>query len=390
MINIKFIGIARSFLIDLFNCNKEKFNFVYDNNSVRDTNNRLKVSIYKMIRWQIFDHFAVFPVPEINDENYDVILSYNRFVRTKKPYILLIENPMGPVLYSNKRSKTFLGRLRLKRILRSCSLRDIVCMSKPSFDTMRYFYEIPKNVNIHEIPPLVMPRINIDEHSIFEKSKRDTVECLYISSDFNLKGGKDIIRAFEQLKDFNIHLTIITRIDGIDAEDLAIITENKKRISLKEFNLSKDELAKIYYDTNVLLNPTRQDSYSLVTLEAMKYGVAVFATSVYAINELITDGVEGYLTRPKFEIWQDNGLPNEYIWNHRRKTIYSNYVDQNVIEFLTEKLKYVFNNRDMLFRLQINSYKKVTTGIFSENYILDKWNEVIEHAATTDTQFDEK
>jgi len=147
-------------------------------------------------------------------------------------------------------------------------------------------------------------------------------------------------------------------------------------IELYDFTLSKDELAAIYERANILLNPTRQDSFSLVTLEAMKYGNTVLSSDMYAIKEMIEDGKEGYLTRAKYDIWTSENLPNKKIWNHRKKTIYSSYVDENMVAFLVEKMSLLINDRELLSRLQVNAFIKATTGEFAEEYILDKWNEL--------------
>ena len=57
-------------------------------------------------------------------------------------------------------------------------------------------------------------------------------------------------------------------------------------------------LAKYYAAADVLLYPTKADSFGLVPTEAMACGTAVVSFGVGAIPELIDDGENGFLVKP--------------------------------------------------------------------------------------------
>ncbi|WP_143139374.1 glycosyltransferase, partial [Alkalibacterium sp. 20] len=126
-------------------------------------------------------------------------------------------------------------------------------------------------------------------------------------------------------------------------------------------------------NSNILLNPTRQDSFSLVTLEAMKAGNVIISTDLYAIKEMVDDGVNGFLIDPKYRFFDENNMPNELVWNNRKKTIYSDYLDNKIIDFMFNRICYLNLNREVLESMSYNSYKKGTEGEFSERFIVDEW-----------------
>ena len=62
--------------------------------------------------------------------------------------------------------------------------------------------------------------------------------------------------------------------------------------------LSPDEVADLLADADVLALPSENEGQPMVVLEAMSRGLAVLATRVGGIPELVTDGVEGLLVPP--------------------------------------------------------------------------------------------
>src|SRR5699024_4080105 len=141
----------------------------------------------------------------------------------------------------------------------------------------------------------------------------------------------------------NIKLNIITDFKKISPK-LKNEISNFKNLSLNDFSFNSKELNDIYAESDILLNPTRQDSFPLVILEAMKKGNIVISTDLYAIPEIVKDEKNSLLTQPRYRFFEYNNLPNEYVWNNRNKTIYSNYIDKNIINFMYEKIIFLYNN----------------------------------------------
>ena len=372
---IKAVTNVRGFIKDLFEINDEEVKFIYDTEKVYEVITNRNGLISNIIHKRIFDSFGLFKIIKCSI-NEDIAFSYNRLLKSNKPYILYLENPLAIVHYCMDRPYTFLSRVRLKRAFNDGNLKAIVCLSKACRDTIRNYYELPNNLPVLNIYPYVKQRLIIDKETIRERAYNPILNCLYISSDFSLKGGREIIRALESVDCNKIKLTIITKRETIPDNDLQILSM-MNNIKLLDFNLSKEELAALYYDANVLLNPSRQDSFSLVVLEAMKAGNAIISSDIYAIPEMVTDGVEGYLGQVKYQFWNRERMPNKEVWNHRKKTIYSDYIDNQMVDFITDKIKTLIEDKNTLYNLQLNAYIKANSGDFNDREIIKKWKTVI-------------
>jgi glycosyltransferase involved in cell wall biosynthesis len=59
------------------------------------------------------------------------------------------------------------------------------------------------------------------------------------------------------------------------------------------------DMAPVYARMDILLLPTRRDSFPRVVMEAMCHGIPVVATRVDGIPEMVADGVTGFLVEPE-------------------------------------------------------------------------------------------
>lgn len=369
---------ARGFLMSLFDSKYENIEFIYENNKLYETNSKFKIILSKLVKSKMADHLGIIQRIEDKNNSYNYTFSYNRFLKTKKDYVIYLENPLALVHYSTNRNNTFMSKVKLNKYFNDTNLKAIICLSKACYETVNNFYEIPNRIKVIQIYPLVLINALTSQESIIAKCHKKDIECLYISSNFNLKGGKDIIATFNELKNLNINnikLNIITQVNSVDINMKKQIEANEN-ITISDFKFNKEKLNKIYNDSCILLNPTRQDSFSLVVLEAMKSGNAIISTDLYAIPEMVIDNYNGYLTNPKYRFFNYNNMPNNSVWNNRKNTIYSDYTDYKIVDFLLEKIMFLNNNRDELERLAINSYNRSNNGELNEEFIKEKWSKL--------------
>lgn len=378
MKNIYVATKARGFLLDLFKINNDNITFRYTESKIYETNSKKKQILSKIVKSRLADHLGIIQRVRFKEESCNMAFSYNRFLSSDKDYVIYLENPLALVHYSLNRNKTIISKLKLKKYLNDPYLKGIICLSKACYDTVHRFYDIPDSVRVSQVYPLVRLNPLTSQESIKGKAHEEEIKCLYISSDFSLKGGKEILATFEELKTIgigNIKLNIITKLDSINSKFSGIIKKNKN-IKLFDFNFNRDELNELYNESNIYLNPTRQDSFSLVVLEAIKSGNAILTTDLYAIPEMVKDQYNGYLTNPKYRFFNYDNLPNDLVWNNRRATIYSDYIDDDIVHFLLEKLLFLNENRMELERLELNSFEMANAGEFNEDSIINKWIEI--------------
>lgn len=370
---------SRGFLLNLFSYKNGDFEFIYKENNMYEINSKKKLLISAIAKSKLADHLGLIQRISVKENVSDIVFSYNRFLDSKVDYVIYLENPLALVHYSTKRPKSYISKLKLKKYLEDPHLKSIVCLSKACYETLRSFYDIPQSVAVDQIYPFIPNRDSIKKENIISKCKNTNLNCLYISSNFKLKGGEDILKTFNKIDEAginNVKLKIITRIDDLEKKIIDKIEINPN-IELYDFQFNKDELNIIYDKSNILLNPTRQDSFSLVALEAMQAGNVILTTDLYALPEMVKDNYNGYLIEPRYRFFSKNNMPNEVVWNNRKKTIYSGYIDDNIVDFLYEKICYLNENRYVLEKMAINSYEKATQGDFGEEFIIGKWKSIL-------------
>lgn len=382
MIKIKVITPNnRGFLINLFTYGFKEIEFDYSSESIYETPSNMRSFLSKMIKMSLFDWLGIFQIYRNQNVNEDMCFSYNRLVDTNKPYVILLENPSALVNYCWDRPKHLIAKTRLKRRFNDETLRSIVCMSKECKKNIYNLYDIPERLNIEQVYPLIPDDYSYGIDDIKKIAYSNTIECLYISSDFELKGGRDIIRICELIENSipNVRFTAITKMDTIREEDARKI-DSLNNLSIVEFSLNKNELNEIYKRTSIFVYPTRADSFSLVTLEAMKYGCVIFATDIYAIKEMVINDHNGYLFEPLYKTWDSDGTLNKYYRTHQKQTFYSGKTNDSFITLAVEKLRELCLDREKLFQMACNSLSLSRNDSFSEKSIVEKWKSIIEKA----------
>lgn len=332
-----------------------------------------------VIRHPLLNRWGIFQVIRAHKQECDAYGSFNRFLNTDKPYFIYLENPTALYHYTLGRIQYKKGRDRFEKCLNDSNLRYIVCMSEAcrnSFEKINM--AVPKHLKMTTIYPFVPENPNIDESIIQKKSFGESLECLYCVQGirFISKGGLEILSAYERLrrKGYKIRLTVITKLDDLD-KDILTRLMHCEEISLRDFNYKYEELEKIYSRTNVLLQPSSDDSFGLTVLEAMKGGCAVICSCMYAFPEMVTDGKNGFLLEPKYWFFDQNNIPNPKVWNYRNTTVHSRKESEVLIEQLEEKLAMLCKNRDILERMSVESLK-LSKEKFGESTICSAWDEV--------------
>lgn len=375
-ISIYYASKLRGFFKHIIENPPNEIVYSYPENNFYEKDSKVKIILRKIFTSSIADYLGIILKIKVDNDECDLVQTYNKFIKSDKPYLITLENPTAIYHYSLNRNKTILGKRRIQKEFSRGYLKAIVCISKACYSTAnKVIGEIPNNITIEQIYPYIPNNNLVNESIITNRSKQEKLKCLFISSDFNLKSGQEIINVFEKLKHEScdgIELTIITDLNSINEEYKSKI-KNMNNVNLLNFGLPYEELKKIYSENMILLHPTRQDSYALVVLEAIKAGMAVLATDLYAIPEMVKDEWNGYLEKPKYRFFTEENMPNPDVWNNRKDTIYSAYVDKNIEKFLYDKINLLNSNREKLSNLSLNSYKLATEGDFSEQYIKTKW-----------------
>ncbi|HKJ44632.1 MAG TPA: glycosyltransferase family 4 protein [Balneolales bacterium] len=316
----------------------------------------------------------IFRIIVKHDQNIDAIQTYNRLVRTTGiPYIIYLENPTAHYHYDLRRVKTFLGRKKIKKYIQDDNLKAVICMSDACYRTVDKL--IPGfNKTKYRIYPYLPSNANVTEEKIRKRCEEPVLQALFVSSDFLLKGGAEIITAVEQLRDLSIHLTLVTKRDRIPAYWQRRILNLGDMVSLIEFNLVPDELSQIYARSHVLLHPSYKDSFGIVVLEAIKAGLTVIGTNLYALPEMVTPE-NGYLTDPPKPYFTAQGIPNPDYWKNEKKLL-NDIPNLRLTAFLQDSINELSHNRGLLKKKSLCSWNKSHDEPFSDEFIRKQWHDI--------------
>lgn len=378
MYKIKIIKANRGFWKDLFNETYSNIRFlnldVESSELISDNSKRI---FWRLSQLRILDYLGIFQSIKTETGEEDGYFSYNRFLKTGKPYILGVENPTAMVHYHPQRALSFLGKRNLKKVFNG-SMKTIVCLSKACLNTLNYYYNIPSNITVKQIYPLIKDSITSSE--LDTKVESETINCLFVSSQFFLKGGRELLEAIKT-NNWNerndIHFDIITSLKTLNESTIKEIKE-MKNVSLFDYSFSKKELNDFYKKSNIFINLTRKDSFSLVTLEALKYGCAFIATDLYAIKEMVHEGYNGYLTKPVVKYWNDDNTMNTSLSKKENQSLEYDYCDKEILEFLSDKMNKFIEDRELLKTMQINSYN-LSNSTFNYEECKKEWESTIQN-----------
>jgi glycosyltransferase involved in cell wall biosynthesis len=111
---------------------------------------------------------------------------------------------------------------------------------------------------------------------------------VFAGNDFERKGGEFLLRLYERYLANACTLRILSNDPGLEGRKLPAGVEWKR-------GATQDEVREAYWQSDLLLLPTRQDFGPMVVAEAAAAGLPSIATDVGGVPDLIQDGESGYV-----------------------------------------------------------------------------------------------
>jgi glycosyltransferase involved in cell wall biosynthesis len=129
----------------------------------------------------------------------------------------------------------------------------------------------------------------------------DGPRFLFVGTQFEIKGGAALLRAFHK-----VHAAVPTaRLDVVTHLPAArFALAEQLGVAVHPASLDRAALwQRFFSQADVLVLPTFVESFGMVALEALAHGLAVVATDLYALPEMVKDGVNGALLHAPLSIW---------------------------------------------------------------------------------------
>ena len=170
--------------------------------------------------------------------------------------------------------------------------------------SQRLYYDIKKYFNKEAvyICPNGIPESKIETTGPLSSTKQQT-HFLYFSNLYKSKGVCILLNALKLLKNQSkdFRCSIVGGEGDVSTQELNSL--------IKEMDLEKEvvylgkrygkEKTQIFKSADVFVFPTYYETFGLVNIEAMMYGLPVISTREGAIEDIVVDGETGYLVKRK-------------------------------------------------------------------------------------------
>jgi UDP-glucose:(heptosyl)LPS alpha-1,3-glucosyltransferase len=183
--------------------------------------------------------------------------------------------------------------------------REIIVTSPSLLNIFHHTYPNHKNTISIVTPGVAKADLDVDKQAIRKELviPNNCFAIAFIGNRYDIKGLPTLLLAMQPLPD-NVHLIVVGNNDDISrfqqqAKDLNLNTSSNERV---HFFGAINDVSKVYQAADCLAHPTLEDTFAMVVLEAMSYGLPVIVSQekYCGIAGLLTDQVNALiLQNPK-------------------------------------------------------------------------------------------
>ena len=223
------------------------------------------------------------------------------------PFILDLDNPYALTAYNLSAMRIY--RAVLRRVLLGNRCVEIRCLSAACRETLRLLF----GDRVYDKAVVRYPHVpDGDLRRAADATPTRPCRFLFVATQFEIKGGAALLRAFRRVarESPGATLDIVSHVPPAYHDLVA----GCPGITVHAAEFSRHEIAgRFLRHADVLVHPTYVESFGMVALEALAHGLALVATDVYALGEMVRDGRNGRLLQPPISIW-DGYLPSRHYY----------------------------------------------------------------------------
>lgn len=125
------------------------------------------------------------------------------------------------------------------------------------------------------------------------------IKVLFMKSDFERGGLKELIHALRSLSQYHFELTVAGSSQARLHQKLGNLLENKDQLKIHIIGQVSDQttIKYLYHTHDIVCVPSRKEALGLVNAEALASGVPVVSTGVGGIPEVLDHGSAGIMVK---------------------------------------------------------------------------------------------
>lgn len=230
----------------------------------------------------------------INCQNIDMVMAeeaellymWGAFPKNSdKPFILELDNPYTPAYYHLENFKRNKEKIKVQ-------LDKAYKLSFMSETSMNHFIELYgyqyKNKSFINYPYM--------KKNYISNQKKEFIDFIFVGMDFRRKGGVELLEAFSNVKSNHIRLTFVSKID----KSIQSLYESDSRINFLPLQPRDVLFNDIYPNMDVMIFPSFHESFGVVLLEGLSFGMGIITVNTYATHEIVIDDFNGKLLKHPF------------------------------------------------------------------------------------------
>lgn len=243
--------------------------------------------------------------PLLFDRGIDLVHTFNMIPLNARRFVLHCEMELPRYLGLVKPWQVRLGQ----RLLGSAPCRSILTLSDIAATQAKHKYQELGMPEIADKIKTFRGAVAPSRHdSIKQPSQSGPLKLLFVGRDAVRKGLVPTLDAIEEIRRGGLEVTL-TIVSGLDAEGDYVFGPFAPSLSLLKNRVKStpwvdhiegapnDRVRDLMREHDAFILPTMDESLGWVFIEALSEACPVITTDVFAIPELVEDGVSGYLLK---------------------------------------------------------------------------------------------
>ena len=279
--------------------------------------------------------------------------------KSNKPFVVELDNPYVLTYYHQGYFSLRLNTLKRR-------LRKARFMTFLSATARNHVLELlgQEFANKSKVIPPYMAR----NYRANKRPDDGKIRFLFIGFGFRRKGGPELLNAFSSLSAINAELTVVSDVP----EEVKQEYKNDTRIKFFPPQPRAKLFTDFYSTHDIFVFPSLLETFGVVILEALSFGMGIITTDVYATPELVNDKKNGILLPHPFLTHINlNAVPTIDCVTTPRGDFTEQYLSVPLYESHVQSLKTAFDSAVT----NKTEWQNASVQLFEKDYAPERWRD---------------